>query len=166
MELTIEQALDQGIAAHKEGRFEYAERLYREILLAKPTHPDANHNLGLLAVSVGKPAEALPLFRQALAANPKVSQFWLSLIDGLSRLGHLDEAMQAVTDAKQNGLTTQDLHIFDEQLKRSSSEDKAKVKSGLTLSEKRKRAARCHFPPPNKQGGPPPPRPAPALAPT
>ena len=141
MELTVDQALLQAIAAHKEGRFEYAERLYREILLAKPTHPDANHNLGLLAVSVGKPAEALPLFRQALAANPKVSQFWLSLIDGLIRLGHLDEAMQAVTDAKQNGLTTQDLHIFDEQLKRSSSEDKAKVKSGLTLSEKRKRAA-------------------------
>ena len=105
MELTVDQALLQAVAAHKEGRLEYAERLYREILLAKPTHPDANHNLGLLAVSVGKPSEALPLFRQALAANPKVNQLWLSLIDGLIKLGHLDEAMQAVTDATQNGLT-------------------------------------------------------------
>ena len=103
MELTVDQALLQAIAAHKEGRLESAERLYREILLAKPTHPDANHNLGLLAVSVGKPAEALPLFRQVPAAN-SVNQFWLSLIDGLIKLGHLDEAMQAVTDAKQNGL--------------------------------------------------------------
>lgn len=105
MELTVDQALLHAIAAHKEGRFECAERLYREILLAKPTHPDANHTLGLLAVSVGRPSEGIPFFRQALAANPRVNQFWLSLLNGLTKSRHLDEAMQAVTDATQNGLT-------------------------------------------------------------
>ena len=47
MELTIEQALQQGIAAHKEGKLEEAERLYHAILQSLPLHPDANHNLGV-----------------------------------------------------------------------------------------------------------------------
>jgi hypothetical protein len=51
MELTIEQALQQGVAVHKEGKFEEAERLYRAILQSQPLHPDANHNLGVIAVS-------------------------------------------------------------------------------------------------------------------
>ena len=50
MELTIEQALQQGVAAHKEGMLEDAERLYRAVLQSQPLHPDANHNLGVLAV--------------------------------------------------------------------------------------------------------------------
>ena len=55
MELTVDQALQQGIAAHQEGKLQDAERLYRAILQAQPKHPDANHNLGLLAVAVDKP---------------------------------------------------------------------------------------------------------------
>ena len=60
MELTIEQALQQGIAAHKEGELQEAERLYRAILQSQPLHPDANHNLGLIAVSVNRADMAMP----------------------------------------------------------------------------------------------------------
>jgi len=66
MELTIEQALQQGVAAHKEGKPQEAERLYRAILQSQPHHPDANHNLGVLAASVNKADAALPLFKTAL----------------------------------------------------------------------------------------------------
>ena len=51
MELTTEQVLQQGVAAHKEGKLQEAERLYRTILQSQPAHPGANHNLGMLAVS-------------------------------------------------------------------------------------------------------------------
>ena len=61
MKTGIEEALQQGIAAHKEGKLQEAERLYRTILQSQPLHPDANHNLGVLAVSVDKAAAALPL---------------------------------------------------------------------------------------------------------
>ena len=54
MELTIEQALQRGVAAHKEGKLQDAERLYQAVLQSQPRHPDANHNLGLIAVSRGK----------------------------------------------------------------------------------------------------------------
>ena len=60
MELTIEQALQQGLTAHQEGKLQDAERFYRAILRSQPTHPDANHNLGVIAVSDNKVDVALP----------------------------------------------------------------------------------------------------------
>ena len=83
MKLTIEQALQRGIAAHKEGKLREAERFYQTILQSHPSHPNANHNLGVLAVSLNKAEEALPLFEAALDANPNIEQFWLSYIDAL-----------------------------------------------------------------------------------
>ena len=78
MELTIEQSLQRGMAAHKDGKLEEAERLYRVILQSEPKHPDANHNLAL-AVSLNKVDVALPLFKTALEANPQKEQFWVEL---------------------------------------------------------------------------------------
>ena len=50
----FDEALQQGVAAHKEGRLQDAEGSYMAILESQPAHPDANHNLGVLAVSVNK----------------------------------------------------------------------------------------------------------------
>ena len=44
MELTIDQALQKGVEAHKAGQVQEADRLYTAILKAQPKHPDANHN--------------------------------------------------------------------------------------------------------------------------
>ena len=52
--LTISQALQQGVDAHKTGQVQEAHRLYAAILKAQPKHPDANHNMGLLFVGDGK----------------------------------------------------------------------------------------------------------------
>ena len=87
MALTIEQALQHGIARHREGNLQEAERHYRTILQIQPDHPEANHNLGLIAVSANAAEAALSLFRTALEINPEVEQFWLSYIDALIRLG-------------------------------------------------------------------------------
>ena len=105
MELTIEQVLQRGVAAHKEGKLQEAERFYRAILKSQPSHPDANHNLGILAVSINKAEEALPLFKAALDANPYKEQFWLSYIDALMKKNQLQDAEVAsrkALDLKQN----------------------------------------------------------------
>jgi tetratricopeptide (TPR) repeat protein len=116
MELTIEQALQQGVTAHKEGKLEEAERLYRAILQSQPTHPDANHNLGLIAVSVNKAGAALPLFKTALEANPKIEQFWLSYIDALIKEQQFDNAKQALEQAKKQGVDADRLNSLEAQL--------------------------------------------------
>ena len=96
MELTLDQALQQAVAAHKEGKLQEAERFYRAILQAQPNDPDANHNLGALAVAVGKPLEAIPLFKLALETNPQREQFWLSYIDALIKEQQFDDAKQVL----------------------------------------------------------------------
>ena len=116
MELTIEQALQQGVAAHKEGKLQDAERLYRAILQSQPGHPDANHNLGVLAVSVNKAEAALPLFKVALEANPKIEQFWLSYIDVLIKEQQFDNAKQVIEDAKKQGVAGEKLNVLKAQL--------------------------------------------------
>ena len=102
-ELTIDQALQQGVEAHKAGQVQEADRLYTAILKAQPKHPDANHNMGVLAVGVGKVQEALPLFKTALEANPSIGQFWLSYIDALIKLGKLADAKAVLDQAKSKG---------------------------------------------------------------
>ena len=104
MELSIDQALQEGVAAHKEGKLQDAERLYRAILQSQPHHPDANHNLGVLAVSVNKADAALPLFRTALEANSKVEQYWLSYIDALIKEKQFDNAKQVLEQARKQGV--------------------------------------------------------------
>ncbi len=112
MELTTEQALQQGITAHREGKLQDAERLYRAILQSQPAHPDANHNLGVLAVSANKPGAALPLFKNALESNPKIEQFWLSYIDALIKEKQFELAKQVLDQAKKQGLEGEKLNAL------------------------------------------------------
>ena len=110
MTLSIDEALRQGVAAHKDGKVQEAERLYRAILQSQPLHPDANHNLGVIAVSVNKTESALPLFKTALEANPKIEQFWLSYIDALIKEKQFENAKQVLGEAKKQGLAKEKLY--------------------------------------------------------
>ena len=103
MELTLDEALKQGVEAQKAGQIQEANKLYTAILKAQPNHPDANHNMGVLAVGVGKIQQALPFFKTALEANPNLGQFWLSYIDALIKLGRVDEAKAVFNQAKAKG---------------------------------------------------------------
>jgi tetratricopeptide (TPR) repeat protein/SAM-dependent methyltransferase len=141
MELTIDQALQQGVAAHKEGKLQDAERLYRAILQAQPEHPDANHNLGVLAVGVGKPLEAIPLFKLALEANPKIEQFWLSYIDALIKMERFDEAQRVVIEGEKSGVSSEKLNALKQRLFSNVPNDPNKIKKSQTLSEKRRKLA-------------------------
>ena len=121
MELTVDQALQQGVAAHREGKLQDAERLYRAILQAQPNHPDANHNLGVLAVAVGKPHEAVPLFKLALEANPHMEQFWLSYIDALIKMERFEDATRVLVEGQRSGVSVDKLDAIKQRLKGGSS---------------------------------------------
>ena len=142
MELTIEQALQQGVAAHKEGKLEDAERLYRAILQSQPAHPDANHNLGVLAVSVNKAHTALPLFKAALDANPKIEQFWLSYIDALIKEQYFENAKQVFEQAKTQGVAAEKLNVLETQLTQTAQVNEPKLdgqNKSLSSSQKPKK---------------------------
>ena len=138
MELTIDQALQQGVEAHKEGKLQDAERLYRVILQAQPNHPDANHNLGLLAVAVGKPLEAIPLFKQAVKANPQIEQFWLSYVGALVKLERFDEAERVLAEGKKSGVSRDKLDALNQRLQIGALKRSKMTAKDLSLAEKRK----------------------------
>ena len=102
MELTLDQVLKNAIEAHKAGKLQEADSYYTKILIAQPEHPDANHNMGVLAVGIGKIQEALP-FLKALETNPSINQFWLSYINALINLNLMADA-KVLNEAKSRGV--------------------------------------------------------------
>ena len=114
--LTIDQALKQGVDAHKAGQVHDAHRLYTAILKARPKHPDANHNIGLLLVGFGKIELALKFFKTALEANPSNAQFWYSHIVALFKLERLIDAKTLLNQAKSKGITGADFDHLEQRL--------------------------------------------------
>ena len=126
MELTLDQALQKGIEAHKAGKVEEADQYYTAILKANPKHPDANHNMGVLAVGVGKVEQALPFFKTALEVNQTIAQFWLSYIDALIKLDRIEDAKGVFAQSQSKGLQGEG---FDQLDKRINATDTKKPNS-------------------------------------
>ena len=76
-----------------------AERTYREILAAVPTHADSLHMLGVLALQWGQPQPALVLIDQAIAADRRVAGYHLNRANALHRLGRGPDAIAACQEA-------------------------------------------------------------------
>lgn len=101
----IRQALQKAVSAHNKGNFQEAERLYRVVLKVFPKQPDANYNLGLLALAVNKPALALPFFKTALSTNTNLEKYWLSYITALIKDQQLAKAKKLIRQGSKKAVT-------------------------------------------------------------
>lgn len=135
MEFKLTEALQKGIEAHKAGNAQEADRYYTAILKAQPKHSDANHNMGILAVGLGKVEAALPFFKTALEANSKITQYWLSYIDALIKLNRFDDARAVFHQAKNKGKKGDGFDQLGEQLKVSDEDNPTDNKSEQDPSE-------------------------------
>jgi radical SAM superfamily enzyme YgiQ (UPF0313 family)/Flp pilus assembly protein TadD len=159
--MKIEEALKQAIAQHQAGQFQDAERIYREILQAQPNHPDANHNLGVLAIQVKQPVAGLPHLKMALETNPNQGQYWLSYIEGLIQTGQTDAARQVLEQGRQRGLQGVVADALAERLnssiqapeqsKEAYEESSQKSPPALTTSLKKSKKNNPHKTHPNPQ---------------
>ena len=116
--ISLEEELRLGIKAHKEGSVQDANRHYSSILKAKPNHPEANHNMGILAVGVGKPEQSPAFFKRAIEAKPSMIQSWVGLVEVLVRLNKIQDASNVLKQAFSLGLKSDQL----DQLKRKLNE--------------------------------------------
>ena len=101
---SLEQVLQRAVSHHQAGRLQEAEELYLAILQTEPAHPDANHNMGVLAVHRGQAAVGLPYFEAALGASPEQPHHWLSYIETLIQTGQAEVARQVLALGPQHGL--------------------------------------------------------------
>jgi len=116
MKLKVDQTFQQGLVAHKEGKFKEAEHLYRSILQIQPRHAEASHNLGIIALRTYQSSLALLLFKTALENNPRIEQFWISYIDVLIKERQFEGAKRALKKGKKRGLTKNNFNILFQQL--------------------------------------------------
>ena len=136
MELNLKEAeiaaiFDKGLQAHNAGDLNVAEQLYQETLAIKPEHPEANHNMGVLAVGIGKVQEALPFFKIAVEANPAAAQFWLSYIDALIKLERLADAKAVFDQAKSKGAKDDGYDNLEQRLRDAQGEPLDATKAAL-----------------------------------
>ena len=99
----VDAALESAIASHEAGDLIVAGEKYLEILKADPSHPDANHNFGLLTVKLGEPAMGVQFLRTAIETNPTIAQYWVSIINTLLEIKDVENAKIALEKALEVG---------------------------------------------------------------
>ena len=91
--LALAAKSQHAIALHQQGKLADAERLYRQILTAMPTHFDALHLLGVIKGQQHEFAAAVPFFEQALRINPDSAAAFNNFGNVLQALGRYAQAL-------------------------------------------------------------------------
>lgn len=91
-EVTVEEALRIAMGLHREGRLDEARRIYEQVLVAAPDHPDVLHYLGLLMHRQGEREQGIALVRRALERVPDYRDALNNLGNLLKQQNRLDEA--------------------------------------------------------------------------
>ena len=99
----VDITLEHAISAHEAGNLALAGEKYLEILNLDPNHPDANHNFGLIAIKMEEKAMAIQFFKNAIEANPTVTEYWISCINTLIELKDVKNTQIALDKAKEVG---------------------------------------------------------------
>ena len=106
------ELLTQAVNSHQAGQLPEAENLYRDILELDPSQPNANHNLGVLALDAGEASISLDYFRTALDNDPDEPQFWISYVDALIKAGQTDHAREVLMQGLELGLHGDEVNIL------------------------------------------------------
>jgi tetratricopeptide (TPR) repeat protein len=96
---TIADAFALAVRNHQAGHLTHAEQLYRQILQADPTHADAHHMLGVLALHMGRAAQAVMSIRQAISLKPQDATYHVNLGLALQGLGAIEDALPHFEEA-------------------------------------------------------------------
>ena len=118
----VDTTLEHAISAHESGNLVLAGEKYLEILNLDPKHPDANHNFGLIALKMDEQAMAVQFFKNAIEANPTVTEYWVSCINTLIELKDTKNAQIALDKAKEVGQVDEVFEKLSSNLKLLSQE--------------------------------------------
>lgn len=115
-ETTVSKALQEAVENHRKRNFSAADRLYTAILKQYPDHPDALHNLGLLALEIGDKTHALRNLRKAVEKYGEFKQFHISLIDALIEFNEVEEAQVVIERAEKKDFGGAEIDKLKERL--------------------------------------------------
>ena len=95
----LNQALNEAVALHRQGRLRDAEKIYTRVLKAAPDHFDALNLLGAVKIRLGRVGEAHRLLTTALKLRSDVPQVWANLGQVLYMLKRPKEALDCYDKA-------------------------------------------------------------------
>ena len=110
----VAELIQEANSAQESDDLKRAEQLYFQVLDADPLNPDANHNLGILYLSVNLSKQALPLLRTALEAHPEFEHYWVSYFHGLCYNRQFSEGREILAAGKENGLSSDTVARLEE----------------------------------------------------
>jgi len=121
------EAVEQGLAAHREGKLADAITLYRQALAYAPRYFDALHMLGTALAQQSSYPEAIELLSLAVQIRPNAAAAYCNLGNAQREGGHPDEAIASYDRALQidpaqvnalcgRGLALHQLHRYEEAL--------------------------------------------------
>lgn len=97
--MSVDDAFAAALRAHQAGRLTEAERGYRRVLKIQPSHADAMHLWGALALQQGHAREAVTRIEKALRIAGPNGDYFANLGSALRKLGRHGEAEQAYRKA-------------------------------------------------------------------
>ncbi len=100
----ISPLLQSAVEHQQAGRQQQATEAYLALLRDDPRHPEANYNMGVLALLTNQPAAALPYFLAALESDAACGRYWIGYIDALYRAGQINDAREVLEMARRQGL--------------------------------------------------------------
>ncbi|MHA7841588.1 MAG: O-linked N-acetylglucosamine transferase, SPINDLY family protein [Gammaproteobacteria bacterium] len=98
-QFTVKQAIEVGMSLQRQGRYAQAASLYEQVLIKKPSHPDALQLLGLIKNKQNDTKTAIDLLKQAIQLKPKVPHFHSNLAQIYFEHGYLREALLSFKEA-------------------------------------------------------------------
>jgi tetratricopeptide (TPR) repeat protein len=93
------QQLAEAATLHRDGRFDEAEEIYRELLKRSPEDVSVLRLFGLLALDAGHYRSAAQMLKKAVTLAPGFQTAWIDLCKAQTELHDLDEAVASANCA-------------------------------------------------------------------
>ena len=104
VQAVLHRLMEQATHLQRAGAFEQAGAVYGAVLQEQPRHPDANHNLAVMALEAGDHGRAVQHFEAARDAQPGYWQYWISLADAHLHARDVTAAARVLDDGRRAGL--------------------------------------------------------------
>lgn len=91
----LQAKFDQGFALNQQGKLAAAEAIYEQVIAQQPSHFDALHLLGVIALQTRRTRRGVALIQKAIGINPKSADAHSNVGNGLSELGRHADAIES-----------------------------------------------------------------------
>jgi tetratricopeptide (TPR) repeat protein len=91
----LHRELAMALSLHRQNRLAEAEKVYTEILRARPHHPEALLRLGMIHAQTRRSEEGVVLIRKAVALEPQNPEAHLHLGNAFYQLSQFEEARES-----------------------------------------------------------------------